>query len=324
MIWLKKKYKLVFYLKVLKKKKVLKIISTYIIQEMKLSELKSVMPNKSNRLEFKGGEEGEEVQKEMLKFIKENNLVFNSGDYAGVGKSKMFELAFQDEKEFTLFLVPTNNLGKKYKKEGFLVKTVHSFLCLNNEGIRRDITSKETEMYATVKQVIIDEIFCLSLDFIQKLEYWRRTHPHIKFYSTGDDLQLLPINPALSEEEIEAEMKYLKRNIFKLFPNNLHQKEIKRCRREDGSIDTEAVERIKRLKSEIFDYSKEFNEERIKFITRDFKKIKFKDIRSRRNICYLNNTARRTNTRLMTLFGGIKENETVLLCKKRLDRKSVV
>ena len=288
---------------------------------MRLSQLKTVMPTKSNKLEFTNDEEGKENQEKMLNFIKENNLVFNSGGYPGVGKSKMFELAFKDEKDLTLWLVPTNNLGKKYKKGGFLVKTVHSFLCLNKEGIRRDMTGDEAVMYSKITRIIIDEIFCLTIDFIQKLEYWRRTHPEIKFYSTGDNIQLMPIIPHLTDEEIEAEVAYLHKNIHKMFPNNIHQEEIKRCRLKDGSIDHKAVNRIKQLKSEIFDLKYEFNEDRIRFIVRDFKKIKFKNIRSKRNICYLNNTARRTNTRLMSLFGGIKEGETILLCKKRLDLK---
>jgi hypothetical protein len=287
-----------------------------------LGKLKSVMPKTMNTLTLLNElEESNDNQKLMIDFIRNNNLVMNTSTYAGSGKSKMFELAFADEKEFTLWIVPTNNLGKKYKKEGFNVKTVHSFLCLNNEGIKRDMTGEEKELYGKIKRIIVDEIFCLTLDFIQKIEYWRRNHSHINFYCTGDDLQLQSINPNLTDEEIKRELTYVKDNLFKLYPNNIHQKEMKRCRLSDGKIDYKAVDRIIRIKNEIFDLHHNWDEKRIRHILRDFNKVEFKDIRSKVNICYLNNTARELNTRLITINGGFKVNETMFLCKKRLDLK---
>jgi hypothetical protein len=285
-----------------------------------LGQLKSVMAKKSNTLQLLNlPEEHKENQELMLNFIKNNNLIFCSANYAGSGKSALFEKAFENEKEFTMFIVPTNNLGKKYKKEGFHVKTVHSFLGLNREGIKRNTTIEENILYAKLKYIVVDEIFTLTLDFIQRLEYWRRNNIHIKFYSTGDDLQLPCINPHLSTSAIKSEIDYIKNNLCKLYPNNIHQKEIKRFRLENGEVDLIAVERMKKMKEEIFDEKYEWNETRIKHILRDFQKIAFNDIRSKQNICFLNNTARKLNSKLIDINGGFKVNETIFLCKKRLD-----
>lgn len=280
--------------------------------------MKSVMKHQFNRLELSGDETSVENEKKIIKFIRQNNRVYLSADSAGSGKSYRFLLAFDKDKDRTLFVTPTNKLCVKYKNLGFHTKTLYSFLCLDKNGNHRNPTTEEAILYANLKYLVIDEIFCMSIDHIQAIEFWIREHPHIKIYCTGDRLQLENINPLLNADQIKYESQFVEKNLMKLYPNNIHFTQIQRCRNADGTRDMIGVARMERLKEEIFDESKEWDVERVQYIVRDFKKCTFGEIRTKHNICYLNGTCDELNTRLISLYGGIKIGMR-LVCKVRLD-----
>ena len=282
--------------------------------------MQSVMNKKFNQLHLDGDEASKDNEVKIINFIKNNNLVYAQSPYPGSGKSHRFVLAFDKEKEYTLFISPTNKLCVKYKKLGFNTKTLCSFLCQDKNGMKRKMTKEEYELYAKLKYLVVDEIYCMSINDIQAIEYWRREHPLIKVYCTGDRNQLEPINPTLTAKEIKYESDFLEKNIMKLFPNTIIYNQIQRCRKEDGSIDMDAVNLIKQLKEEIF--AEPLTEKRVRYILRHFRSVKFSDIKTKNNICYLNATARKLNARLNTIYGGIKEG-SVFICKKRLDTKDL-
>ena len=293
------------------------------IKDNKKPILDSIMKHSFNYLDHSMYHEGSKESDDLIcKFIRNNDRIYLSSNIAGSGKSYRFLLAFDDCKSETMFVTPTNKLCSKYKKLGFQTKTLCSFLGYDKSGGKKRNMRTDgvrTEL-AHIKHIIVDEIFCLTLSQITSIEYLVRDNKHLKLYCTGDSNQLDPICDRGKFKQMMNDMKFLEDNLMKLFPNRIHFEQVQRCRKPDGSIDEVGVERIKRLKKEIFNTQNYFNESYVRYILRDFKTVKFNDIRTKKNICFMNDTARAVNTKLSAIYGGIKVGSQ-LICKRRLDVK---
>lgn len=286
--------------------------------------IKSVMNQTFKTFQPKNQDEtSQEHLQEVITFIRETKEpILATADYAGSGKTYRYIKAYENEKDTTVFIAPTNKLCLEFKRKQYNTMTLFSFLGgqvrTMKKNFRGQATKKLNAFYKAMKVVIVDECFCMRLEDIQRIIYLYRQNPHWILRFSGDNAQLSPIAKGLQEEDVEKEMEFLEQNFMKICPYKIHYNLIQRFRNESNEIDYEAIEKFKMLKAEIDDLSYDWNFERINHIVRHFPTISFKDIRTKRNICYLNDTSRRLNTFLINVRGGgIKEN-SVLICKKKL------
>lgn len=268
-------------------------------------------------------ETSKEHLEEVITFIRDTKEpILATADYAGSGKTYRYIKAYENEKDTTVFIAPTNKLCLEFKRKGYNTMTLFSFLGgqvrTMKKQYRSQASKKLNDFYRAMKVVVVDECFCMRLEDIQRIIYLYRQNPHWILRFSGDNAQLPPIAKGLQEEDVEKEMEFLEQNFMKICPYKIHYNLIQRFRTETNEIDYDAIRKFKEMKAEIDDPTHRWNADRIEHIVRHFPTVSFKDIRTKRNICYLNDTSRRLNTFLVNARGGgIKEN-SVLICKKRL------
>jgi hypothetical protein len=243
---------------------------------------------------------------EMSLILKNNNRLIILGMYAGVGKTSAFKNVFMEQKAHCLIICPSNRLCYDNLSNGFNSFTCHRLLRMgiNSEHMKEmkgvDLTD--------VKYLLWDEIMCYNLKIRQKIEYFMRKNPSIKYYATADVKQL----PAPKVEEKEFE--YLGRKLPESFPNSVYLKEIKRCKDKDDVL------LIHKLKDMIFDYNFEWTNDRKREILKDFPTVSLNEITTDKTICYLHNTEKQINTRINALHGGMKIGDKIV-CKDKLIKK---
>lgn len=243
---------------------------------------------------------------EINNIIRNNDRLIITADYAGCGKSTCFTNCFKDEKESVLFVCPSNRLCMDYITKGFLSHTGHRTLQLGIEGnIMKDMAIVDL---SKIKYIVWDEVYCYNLKVRTHIEYFMRKHKDIKFYGTGDTFQLQSPNCD------EKEFKYISDKMVNTFPNNIHLKEIKRCK------DKADIELIHKLKEQIFDETYAWNEARIREILKVFPSIDIKDITCLNTICYLRETEAIVNAKINQIRGGMKEGD-IISVRNKLHKK---
>lgn len=283
-----------------------------LLEPIYIKMIKSVM-NKTFKLfqPINKDETSAEHLAEVITFLRETKQpILSTADDAGSGKTWRLMKAFEDMKTETCFVAPTNKLCIKFKKSGYHTKTLFSFLGKDTRGLKRKNGNKkllELQMfYKQIKVVCIDECFSMRLVDIQQIMYLYKQNPHWKLLFSGDSAQLPPIDPNLNEDEINHEVEFLEKNFMKLCPYKIHYTLIQRFKKNDGTIDYEAIDKFQLIKKEIRDETIPWTVARIKHIVRHFPEVQFNEIKTKRNICMLNETARKTNSFLVNLENGTK------------------
>ena len=238
----------------------------------------------------------EEIKEKVLS----RNMLLITADYGGSGKSYIFKTILPKDK--TLWITPYNKLCFELIKEGFKSQTMYKFLNLNFLSTDEKKISKKVNLN-DYEYVVFDEIYTYDTMLYQELYlYINKNKNKVKFFATGDNLQLSAVNVD------KKECKYILEKVMrKIFLYNIHLKEIKRV------FKPEHKERLIRLKREIFEMKLPLRQ-----IFKDFKEVNLEDIKTNKCICYTNETVQYCN---------YKNNSKIsigefIICKNRVDIKN--
>ena len=206
---------------------------------------------------------------------------FLGGPYPGVGKTHAVSSYKGHE---ILFVPPFNTLAQETKDvKGHDACTVHKLLGIFGDG----------QQYAKVQRTNIEKYDCICFDevllnppfILQKIDLFMKSHPKIKFFTTGDTDQLQPIN--FNYNNVTNRGQYMLNCIAQMFPNQITLKIPKR-------VKTEAERQtIYQLKDDIFHSDKNIHDV---LKNHNFKVISnMSDVTSTKNVCYFKYRTKQVN-----------------------------
>jgi len=250
---------------------------------------------------------------EIADIINTNTNVVVTAEVAGAGKTTNFINFAVTHQKKTLIIAPYNtlclDLNQKTKDYDGLVEsiTIHKLLGLVFDG-KTTTTQCAGFNLDGVKCIVFDEIYLLNTSELMRVKEFMRRHTEIEFYATGDEYQNAPIDNNLYMDKDEVKP-YYNSIVTQLFPNKIVLKENKRCTTDaDRQIIKDLSNDIRSLenKQDIWKVFKKYN-------------IKTTDkIRTRRNVCALNQTCDWVNEQLSNVLN--KENKyqvgQQLICRK--------
>lgn len=243
--------------------------------------------------------ENEYDMDEIREKILSKDRVLITADYPGCGKSHIFKTILPKDK--TLWITPYNKLCFELIKECYESKTMYKLLELNYLG---DGEKKSRCDISSYEYIVFDEVYSYDVLMYQELFIYMKKHNrNIKFYATGDNLQL----SAIGVENEEA--KYIVNKVMKrLFKFNVNLQEIKRV------VKPEHKARLIKLKKDIFEGVLPLRE-----ILKEFKEVELQGIKTKKCIAYTNETVQYCN---YSIHKKIDVGEW-LICKHRINFNKV-
>ncbi|NBP03788.1 MAG: hypothetical protein EBU90_27550, partial [Proteobacteria bacterium] len=237
---------------------------------------------------------------EIKNIINENNRLIIKAEVPGAGKTTSL---LDDNK---LFVCNWNSLCFDLKKKGMNAVTYNKFFGIKWDG-SSEIQGQRTKDIGNYDCVVFDEIYLYTVNQLERIALYMKENKDKKFYATGDEWQLSPIE-SLSVEDTKA---FYNNIINSMFPNQITLKDNKRC------TDKEEQQKMKEILNKIKYGTKV---EAIKCLKENFKCVK--NISTKKNVVAFNWTAEWVNK----MLHGNKEKYYVgceLICRKTHSIKGI-
>ena len=216
---------------------------------------------------------------EICQVLDKNNNLIIKADIAGAGKTSSLIHYCKEYNKKALFICPWNSLCFSLRSQGNESLTLDKVIGLRFTGEDyENVKSCDVEEYEVI---VFDEIYLYAIDKLEHIYNFMKKYENKKFYATGDEHQLKPIQDGINN--IENKKQYYNKIISSMFPCSITLHDNKRCKSKEDQ------EKIKQITKLIRESSKE---ECIEILKKNFRIIyKEDEIKSVKNVVCYNTTA---------------------------------